>query len=470
MTLQPMGVGFIGAGMISDTYLEHLAQFPEVTVVAIGDIDTDRAAAQATKHSVAFSGTPEEILTHEGVELVVNLTIPAVHAEVSLAAIEAGKHVWSEKPIATQYADAKRLLDRAAEKGLRVGIAPDTVLGQGVQSALRAIRAGEIGTPIAAHTAMMSMGPDKWHPNPDFFFQPGAGPVLDMGPYYLTTLVNVFGSVARVSAFGLSSTPTRRVVEGPRAGEEFPVQIPTHVNANIEFAAGGTSSSIFSWESPLPRMGVVEITGTEGTLAMPDPNRFEGTQRVYRVGAEEWEDLASEGTVGGRGLGVLDMVRGIRSGEPHRASGEIGLHVLEVMLAIEESTRTGQMIEIASRVDRPAAIPAGWTPYEGEGAVESRMTSSLGIRTCSAGASSSIIRSKRSTAARPMSVSGWRTVVRGGSVAIAEGMSSKPTTERSSGTRIPRACATARTSFAEMSFAAKIALGGWGMSKRRTAA
>ena len=366
MMVQPVGVGFIGAGMISDTYLEHLAQFPEVSVVAVGDIDTDRAAAQAAKHGIGFSGAPDEILAHESVELVVNLTIPAVHAEVSLAAIEAGKHVWSEKPIATQHADAKRLLERAAEKGLRVGIAPDTVLGQGVQSALRAIRAGEIGRPIGAYTAMMSLGPDKWHPNPDFFFQPGAGPVLDMGPYYLTTLVNVFGSVAKVSAFGLSSTPTRKVVAGERAGEEFPVLIPTHVNANLEFAAGGTSSSIFSWESALSRMGVVEITGTEGTLSIPDPNMFEGPLRVMRPGADEWEDLTTEGTVGGRGLGVLDMVRGIRSGQPHRASGEIGLHVLEVMLAIEESTRTGETIEIASRITQPAAIPADWSPYEAE--------------------------------------------------------------------------------------------------------
>lgn len=364
MAQQPVGIGFVGAGMISDTYLEHLAQFPEVTVVAIGDIDTERAAAQAEKHGVPVSGAPDEVLAHPDVELVVNLTIPAVHAQVSLAAIEAGKHVWSEKPIATAFADARQLLDTAAAKGLRVGIAPDTVLGQGVQSALRAIRAGEIGQPIAAHTAMMSLGPDKWHPNPDFFFQPGAGPVLDMGPYYLTTLVNVFGSVARVSAFGLASTPTRAVVAGPRAGEEFPVLIPTHVNANLEFEAGGASSSIFSWESALPRMGVVEITGTEGTLSIPDPNMFEGPLRVYRPDAEDWEDLPTEGTVGGRGLGVLDMVRGIRSGEPHRASGEIGLHVLETMLAIEESTRTGQTIDIVSRITQPAAIPADWTPYE----------------------------------------------------------------------------------------------------------
>ncbi|MGW9112186.1 Gfo/Idh/MocA family protein [Microbacterium sp. NPDC055683] len=366
---QPVGVGFIGAGMISDTYLEHLGQFPDVTVVAVGDIDTARAAAQAEKHGVPFSGTPDQVLAHPDVELIVNLTIPAVHAEVSLAAIDAGKHVWSEKPIAVDFASGQELVRRAAEKGLRVGIAPDTVLGQGVQSALRAIARGDIGQPIGASTQMMSIGPDKWHPNPDFFFAPGAGPVFDMGPYYLTTLVNVFGSVAKASAFGLSSTKTRTVVAGDRAGQEFPVLVPTLVNANLEFVEGGTSSSIFSWESWLTRMGVVEITGTEGTLVIPDPNMFEGPLRILRGGVgdpreQEWEDLPVDGIVGGRGLGVVDLVRGIRENRPHRASGDIGLHVLETMIAIDRSIATGETVAVESRIERPAPIPADWTPYE----------------------------------------------------------------------------------------------------------
>ncbi|WOF23345.1 Gfo/Idh/MocA family oxidoreductase [Microbacterium betulae] len=365
---EPVGVGFIGAGMISDTYLEHLGQFPDVKVVAVGDIDVVRAGAQAEKHGVPFSGTPDQILAHPDVELVVNLTIPAVHAEVSLAAIEAGKHVWSEKPIAVDYASGQELVSRAAEKGLRVGIAPDTVLGRGVQSALRAIARGEIGRPLGATTAMMSLGPDKWHPNPEFFFAAGAGPVFDMGPYYLTTLVNVFGSVARASAFGLTSTPTRTVRAGERTGAEFPVSVPTHVNANLEFVEGGTSQSVFSWESALTRMGVVEITGTEGTLSVPDPNMFEGPLRLLRAPTAsnpkpEWEDLVSDGVVGGRGLGIVDLVRGIRSGRPHRASGDMGLHVLETMIAIDASVSTGQTVAVESRVERPAPIPAEWTPY-----------------------------------------------------------------------------------------------------------
>lgn len=368
MTSQPLGVGFIGAGMISDTYLEHLAQFPEVEVVAIGDIDTDRAAAQAEKHGVRDSGRPADILAHPDVELVVNLTIPAVHAEISLAAIDAGKHVWSEKPISVDRESGRQLVQRAAEKGLRVGIAPDTVLGRGVQSALRAIARGDIGQPLAATTTMQGPGPDQWHQNPDFFFQRGAGPIFDMGPYYLTTLVNVFGSVTRASAFGLTPQQERRVMAGPRTGEMFPVSVPTHVHANLEFEAGGTSTSVYSWDSPLVRMGFFEVTGTEGTLAIPDPNMFEGPLRVMRVPNREtreqaWEELPSDGVVGGRGLGVIDMVRAIRSGQPHRASAEIGLHVLDTMIAIEQSVATGQTVDVTSRADRPEPIPADWDPY-----------------------------------------------------------------------------------------------------------
>lgn len=368
MTQRPVGIGFIGAGMISDTYLEHLAQFPEVEVVAIGDIDADRAAVQAKKHGVPDAGRPADVLAHPDVELIVNLTIPAVHAEISLAAIEAGKHVWSEKPIAVDRDSGRQVVQRAAEKGLRVGIAPDTILGRGVQSALRAIARGDIGQPLAASTVMQGPGPDQWHQNPEFFFQPGAGPIFDMGPYYLTTLVNVFGSVTRASAFGRRAQEQRAVMAGPRAGDTFPVEVPTHVHAILEFESGATSTSVYSWDSPLVRMGFFEITGTEGTLAIPDPNMFEGPLRVMRAPdratrEQHWEDLPTGGIVGGRGLGVIDMVQGIRAGEPHRASGEIGLHVLDTMIAIEQSVATGQTLDVTSRVERPEPVRAEWDPY-----------------------------------------------------------------------------------------------------------
>nr|WP_277343633.1 Gfo/Idh/MocA family oxidoreductase [Microbacterium excoecariae] len=364
----PLGVGFIGVGMISDTYLEHLATFPGVRVVILGDLDTERARSQAAKHGIAAHGSPDDVLAHPGVDLVVNLTIPAVHADVSLAAIEAGKHVWSEKPIATDLASARAVLEAADRKGLRVGIAPDTVLGNGVQTALRAIERGDIGDPLFATTAMQWAGPDWFHPGPEFLFAPGAGPVLDMGPYYVTTLASAFGSVASAYATAQTGQANRTKKVGDRAGEEFPVLVPTTVQATLTFEAGGSAQQLYSWDSPIRRMGFVELVGTEGALRIPDPNFFTGAVRLAQTTAETaregtpWRDLPVEGVQGGRGLGIADMAEAIREDRPHRASGEMGLHVLETLLAIEESTRSGAIERVASRVARPATVPVGWDP------------------------------------------------------------------------------------------------------------
>ena len=356
VTLQtPVGIGFIGAGMISEQYLTNLAQYPDVRVVILGDLDVDRARAQADKHGVPEAGSPAEVLAHPDVQLVVNLTIPAAHVEVSLQALGAGKHVWSEKPIGVDLDSARRLLARADELGLRVGIAPDTVLGQGVQSGLRAIERGVIGTPIGATTVMQYAGPDMFHPNPEFLFAPGAGPVFDMGPYYLTTLVSALGAIRRVSAVGRTPQPTRTIKVGDRAGESFAVSVPTHVHVLLELERG-VAQSTFSWDTAYRRAGVVEITGSDGTLRIPDPNMFEGDLEVTRVGDDfradsAWEAVEAEGAVGGRGIGIVDMVRAIREGRPHRASGELALHVLEAMIAIDESVRTGQPVTLDSTVE-----------------------------------------------------------------------------------------------------------------------
>ena len=321
MTGGAVGVGFVGTGMISDTYLANLTSFPDVRVVILGDIDTARAAAQARKHGIAESGTPEDVLAHPDVELVVNLTVPAAHVPVSLAAIAAGKHVWSEKPIGIDRAAALGLLAQAEAAGLRVGIAPDTVLGPGLQTARRAIARGDIGVPLSAQTSMQYAGPDIFHPNPEFLFAKGAGPLIDMGPYYVTALVTVFGPVARVAAVGSKGREVRTVRVGERAGAEFPVEVPTLVQAIAQFEQGATSQSVFSFDSPLARTGVVEVTGTEGTMIIPDPNTFGGEVRITRAPAPEtaaaepaWEVVPPVGVEAGRGLGVLDMARAIRAG------------------------------------------------------------------------------------------------------------------------------------------------------------
>ncbi len=366
----PFGIGFIGAGMISDQYLTNLTQFPDVRVVIIGDLDTERAAAQAEKYGVAESGDPDAVLAHPDVDLVLNLTIPQAHVPVSLAAIAAGKHVWSEKPIGVNRDEAKAMLAAAEAAGVRVGIAPDTVLGPGLQTARRAIARGDIGVPLAAQTAMQYIGPDIFHPNPDFLFARGAGPLIDMGPYYVTALVHLFGSVDAVAAVGLRGRESRTVQVGPRSGEEFPVEVPTLVQAIARFESGQQSQSVFSFDSPLARTGVVEITGTEGTLIIPDPNTFGGDVQITRAPSidrmgdgPQYETLAPVGIESGRGLGVLDMARAIRGGTAHIATGEIGYHVFDTLTAIEESVASGEFVTVESTVGDIPFVPEDRDPF-----------------------------------------------------------------------------------------------------------
>jgi predicted dehydrogenase len=366
----PVGVGLIGAGMISDTYLENLTSFPDIRVLIVGDLDRDRARTQSAKYQVPESGGADDVLSHPDVELVVNLTIPAVHAQVSSEAVAAGKHVWSEKPISIDRESGRALLESADNAGLLVGVAPDTVLGQGIQTARRAIARGDIGEPLSAQTVMQYPGPDIFHPNPEFLFAKGAGPLFDFGPYYLTALVHVFGPVARVAAVGSRSRPTRTVQVGDRKGTTFPVEVPTHVSTIAQFAGGGISQSVFSFESPLARTGVVEITGTEGTLIVPDPNQFTGEVKITRAPTfaaltkdAEWETLPLTGALAGRGTGVLDLARGIRSGSQPLASGALGYHILDTMLAIEEAVTTGHTVDVASSVDPVPLVADDWDPF-----------------------------------------------------------------------------------------------------------
>jgi predicted dehydrogenase len=360
---EPLGVAIIGCGNISNQYLQNLAAFPDVKVLLCADIDADRAKAQAAAYDVPAWGSVEQALEHPGVRLVVNLTVPAAHAEVASAAVAAGLHVWNEKPLTVDVAAGRALLAQAADKGVRVGCAPDTVLGAGIQSARRLITAGGIGTPLSALTLLQSRGPESWHPDPAFFFTPGAGPLFDLGPYYLSALATLFGPARRVAAVGRRARESRVVGSGPRAGTEFNVAVPTYVAALAEYAGGQAASLLFSWDSQLSRQGFVEISGTEATLAVPDPNRFDGDLRVRRAGEEDWTVIPSTGAAAGRGTGVVDMVRSIARGEPHRASGEMALHVLEMMTAIEQSAATAAFEQVETSFDVPAPLGAEWDPY-----------------------------------------------------------------------------------------------------------
>ena len=366
----PVGVGFIGTGMISNTYLENLSKFPDIEVVILGDLNINAARARAEQHGIGQWGTADDVLNHPDVELVVNLTIPAVHAEVAAKAITAGKHVWTEKPISVDRHSGRDLLALADQAGLLIGVAPDTVLGPGLQSARRAIARGDIGEPLSAQTVIQYIGPDTFHPNPEFLFSPGAGPLFDIGPYYLTALVQLFGSVQSVSAVGSQSRATRTIQTGDRAGTTFDVQVPTHVSALARFVDGGVSQSVFSFDSPLTRMGYVEITGTEATMIIPDPNMFTGDVKITRAPTHaaidqepEWESVPITGVYAERGLGVLDLARAARTGGTPLASGQLGFHVLDTLVAIDEAITQNRVIDVHSRVDPIPLVADDHDPF-----------------------------------------------------------------------------------------------------------
>ena len=362
MPTDPVGVAVVGCGTISDEYLRNLTSFPDLRVLFCADLDLERAKAQAARYGVPGAGGVAQAVEHPDVELVVNLTVPAAHAEVGLAAVAAGQSVWNEKPLALDTVAGRGLLAAAARAGVRVGCAPDTVLGAGLQTARRLIADGAIGEPQSALALMQDPGPQRWHHDPEFLFARGAGPLFDMGPYYLSTLATLFGPADQVAALGRRSQRSRVIGAGPRAGTTFEVEVPTHVAALIGYARGPAATLVLSFDSPLRRHGFVEVTGTEATLSLPDPNRFDGEIRLRRAGRDDWETIAAARSAAGRGLGVLDLARSIRAGTAHRASGELALHVLDTMEAVARSIAAGTFERVTTTFETPDVLPPGWDP------------------------------------------------------------------------------------------------------------
>ena len=356
----PVGVAVIGAGNISKQYLDNLTVFPDLKVHVIADLFEEAAEARAKEYGIPGWGGVDAALNHPDVEIIVNLTVPAAHVEVATAAVNAGKHVWTEKPFSLDRESGLGLLKTADAAGFRLGCAPDTFLGAGLQTARRIIERGDIGTPLTALTMFQTPGPESWHPNPAFLFSDGAGPLWDIGPYYLTTLVQLFGPVAAVAGIGSKSRDKRTIGSGPLAGTDFDVTVPTHVSAIAKFESGQSSQSIFSFDSPLPRAGFVEITGSDATLAVPDPNGFDGAIKIRRRGAEDWETIAETKAVAQRGTGVLEMARAIRADRPHRATGALAFHIVDVMASITDSIDTGAFVDVASTVEVAPILPDDW--------------------------------------------------------------------------------------------------------------
>jgi len=356
---QRVGVGVIGAGMISSYYLQNLVQFPDLHVVAIADLGLSRAAAAAQTFG-ARAMTVDELLSADDIEIVLNLTIPAAHYDVSLRILNGGKHVWTEKPIALTREKAAALNAHAASLGLRVACAPDTFLGGALQTPQREIAAGRIGTVHSALGIVQSPGPERAHPKPAFFYAPGGGPVLDMGPYYITAMVQVLGAATSVVATGSAPHATRRVRVGDAAGTEFPVSVATQNAALITFASGATATLITSYDSGV-RRDQLEFYGSKATLQVPDPNHFDGDSRLT-PSFDEPVTVPTRGSVWGRGVGVVDLARSIRAGTPERASGRLAEHVLDALLAIQEATESGARIMMTTTADRPEALPEAWDP------------------------------------------------------------------------------------------------------------
>lgn len=356
---EPLNVGVIGAGNISGAYLRTLQTLPLLRVAAVGDRDPQRAAAAMRHVPEGLAATPEEIMADGAIDVVLNLTPPAAHAQVALAAIAAGKHVYGEKPLAADRAGAAAVRDASAAAGVRVGCAPDTVLGTGIQTARAGIEQGLIGTPTSAMAVFTCFGHERWHPDPEFYYQPGGGPLLDMGPYYLSALVHMLGPVKSVTGAASRPRPERTIAGGPRAGTKFPASVDTHVTAVLEHEGGALTTLVMSFDVLASRASNIEVHGTAGSLLVPDPNRFDGDVMLSTPDESGWRALpASAGYIdASRGYGLAEMAGAIAEGRPHRCSADLAYHVLDCAHTLLQAAQERTTLTVASRCEVPSPVP-----------------------------------------------------------------------------------------------------------------
>lgn len=341
-----LGVGVVGCGTISDTYLKNGPRLDALEFVACADLEPANAERVASAYGLTACST-EALFAHPDVDVVLCLTPPDSHAEVGLQAIAAGKHFYTEKPLATSVEDARQVLDAAEAAGVLVGCAPDTFLGAGIQTLRAAIESGAIGAPALAEVRPLAGPPERWHPAPAFLYAELAGPLLDLGPYAVATAVELLGSVRRVTALAAQPRDEGVIAAGPRAGTRFPIREPTRVTAVLEHDSGVLTTVMTSFDADGAARYGVEVYGSEGTLLGGDPNGFDGPVTLLRQGQpDEQLQLVSEWRDNARGLGLEDLCRAIRDGTPQRASGALGLHVVETLLGIRASARDGQAVTV----------------------------------------------------------------------------------------------------------------------------
>ena len=363
--MQKVKVGIIGCGNISNSYLTNAKNFPILDIVAVADLELDRAKEKAAAHNVPHAMTVKEILKNSDIQLIINLTIPKAHAKVALAAINAGKSVINEKPLAVTRDEGKAILAAAKAKKVRVGCAPDTFLGAGHQTARKLIDEGAIGRPVAATAFMMSPGHEAWHPNPEFFYEAGGGPMFDMGPYYVTDLLQLLGPVKRIMGSAKIVIPVRTIGSKPKAGKKIKVKTPDHIAGNMEFESGAVATIITSFATANAGPSVpqpITIYGTEGTMMVPDPNGFDGPVKLWKKtnGNSEFIEVTPSHTKGyGRSIGAADMAQAIFTKRDHRVSGERAYAVLDIMQGFIDSSESGKAYNIKAKYTRPAPMPTG---------------------------------------------------------------------------------------------------------------
>jgi predicted dehydrogenase len=365
---KPMNVGIIGCGNISAVYMELSSLFRSIDVVACADVDKNAAQSRAAQYGLRACSV-KELLAAEDIDIVVNLTIPAAHYDVSRAIVDAGKHVYSEKPFVLSIPEGRDLLRRAVRTGVRVGSAPDTFLGGAHQHARHLIDSGAIGKITGGTAHVMGHGMEDWHPNPDFFFQTGGGPVLDIGPYYITNLIQLIGPVKKVMAMSSTPSPYRTISSKPRAGQKIKVETPTSIHSLLEFESGAIVTLGTSWDVWHHGHGNMELYGEDGTLYVPDPNFF-GGELVMSKGKKLRKKVPAYAHALGvpnqkhnqglmanyRTVGLADMATAIQQGKPHRCSQEMALHAVDVMVSILKAGESGRAVKLSTTCERPAAL------------------------------------------------------------------------------------------------------------------
>ncbi len=360
--MEPMNAAIIGCGNISGIYFTNLTQrYTNIAIVACADLAHEKAEQKAQEFQIPMVCSTDDIFSDDSIELVIVLTTPESHGSLALRALEAGKHVYLEKPLALTLEQGEQIITRAKQQGLLVGCAPDTFLGGGIQTCRKLIEEGAIGEVLGGTAYMMGHGHESWHPDPEFYYKKGGGPLFDMGPYYLTALINLVGPVTDLFGATKTTFSHRTITSEPKHGQQIEVEVPTHLTALLFFENGAQITITTSFDVWRHGHSNIELYGTEGSLVVPNPNNFTGNVKLFKPGMEDWETIPVTlgHTENSRGIGPSDLAYAAKNKRPHRASGNLALHVLDIMEGVHVSAETRAIYRVRNRIEKPEPMPAG---------------------------------------------------------------------------------------------------------------